>query len=67
MGDVTPVIGRGPGERTVIALTDDEAQALMWAARKGATQLRAEGWRDMANNADILDRACDKLEAANAR
>jgi hypothetical protein len=44
-------------ERHALDLTDDEVRALAWAARQGAAKLRAEGWADMARNADILDSA----------
>ena len=45
----------------LVEFTDDEAKALDWAARKGAADLRREGWKDMARNADILDSAREKF------
>lgn len=48
--------------RGAVSLSDDERKALAWAARRGAHELRAEGWPDMKRNAEILDGILLRLE-----
>lgn len=54
-----------PPTRGTVDLTDDETRALVWAANRASRYLRAEGWPDMKNNAEIVDRAVGKLEATD--
>lgn len=48
--------------REAVPLSDDERKALAWAARRGAHELRSEGWPDMARNAEILDGVLPRIE-----